>query len=428
MTNPRLQQLTQCGQSLWLDFLSRQILNSGELQQMVEQGTIRGLTSNPTIFEKAIAGSDLYRPDVEQGFQQNKSAEEIYQSLAFDDIRRACDILHPLYQQTDGNDGFVSMEVSPRLARDSQGTLQEARRFFQEITRENLMIKIPGTPEAMEAVEQATFEGMNVNITLLFSVDLYTQAAWAYVRGLERRVEAGQSVTKVASVASFFLSRIDSKIDERLDERIKRIGTESLNEERRLQSVKGKVAIANAKLAYQRYLEITGSDRWKALESQGANPQRLLWASTGTKNPEYSDVRYVEELVGRNTVNTAPMETIEACASHCDIECDRITQGIEEAKTLLDSLSSDDIAISLDEVLDELLSEGIRKFVEPYNSLLQTIEEQMRQLTQNKIPIFWRGGWLSQPPLQKMGILLTRRSLREIPRQEFPHCFETGCG
>jgi len=381
MTDHRLQHLTQCGQSLWLDFLSREILNSGELQQMVERGDIRGLTSNPTIFEKAIAGSDLYHSDIEQGFQKQLSSEAIYQSLAFDDIRRACDILQPIYQESNGNDGFVSMEVSPRLAHDLEGTLEEARRFFRDIGRENLMIKIPGTPEAMGAIEQAIAEGMNVNVTLLFSVDLYAECAWAYVRGLERRVQDGQPVNKVASVASFFLSRIDSKVDDRLDERIKHIGTESLNEERRLQSVKGKVAIANAKLAYQKYLEIVGSDRWKALESQGAHPQRLLWASTGTKNPEYSDVRYVEELVGRNTVNTAPLDTIQACASHCDITCDRITEGVEEAKNLLNSLNSPDIDINLDEVLNELLTEGIDKFVQPYNSLIQTIEERMRQLT-----------------------------------------------
>jgi len=380
MTDNRLQQLAQCGQSLWLDFLSREILDSGELQQMIEHQNIRGLTSNPTIFEKAIAGSDLYRPDIERGAQNNLSTEQIYQSLAFDDIRRACDILQPIYQETDGNDGYVSMEVSPLLSRDPQATLQEARRFFQEINRENLMIKIPGTPEAMEAVEQAIFEGINVNITLLFSVDLFAESAWAYIRGLERRAEAGQPINKIASVASFFLSRIDTTIDQRIDQRISHQGTESLSEERRLQTVKGKVAIANAKLAYQRYLEIEQSDRWKALAEKGANMQRLLWASTGTKNPEYSDVRYVEELVGRNTVNTAPLDTIQACESHCDIHCDRITEGIEEAKNLINSLSDPDIEINLDEVMNDLLEDGIEKFVQPYNSLLQTIDERVRQL------------------------------------------------
>jgi len=380
MTDNRLQQLAQCGQSLWLDFLSRQILDSGELQQMIEHQNIRGLTSNPTIFEKAIAGSDLYRPDIERGAQNNLSTEQIYQALAFDDIRRACDLLKPIYDESDGNDGYVSMEVSPLLARDPQGTLEEARRFFQEINRENLMIKIPGTAEAMETVEQAICEGMNVNITLLFSVDLYTEAAWAYIRGLERRAEAGQAINKIASVASFFLSRIDTKIDESIDRRISHQGTETLNEERRLQSVKGKVAIANAKLAYQRYLEIEQSDRWKALANQGANMQRLLWASTGTKNPQYSDVRYVEELVGRNTVNTAPLDTIQACESHCDIRCDRITEGIEEAKNLIGSLSDPDIDINLNDVMNDLLEDGIEKFVQPYNSLIQTIDERVRQL------------------------------------------------
>lgn len=384
MTNNRLQQLRDCGQSLWMDYLSRDLIQSGELKQKVEAGWLRGMTSNPSIFEKAIKGNQLYQADIEAGIQNQWSVEQIYESLAISDIRHACDILHPVFEETDGLDGYVSIEVSPLLARDAKGTIEEARRLHQTIDRPNVMIKIPGTPEGMEAITQAIREGINVNVTLLFAVDMYARAAEAYVQGLEQRAEAGQPINKLSSVASFFISRIDTKVDEQIDQRLKREGTESLSEEKRLETVKGKVAIANAKLAYQKFQEIFSSDRWQALKAKGANPQRLLWASTGTKNPSYSDVLYVNELVGRDTVNTMPVETIEACADHCEVGCDRILSGLEEAQTLINSLSEADIAIDLDNVMAELLEEGIEKFNQPYAALLQSIEEKVQQLAPTK--------------------------------------------
>lgn len=368
------------GQSIWMDNLTRDLIESGELKNLIETRGLRGLTSNPAIFEKAIAGNQVYDKDIEAGIKANKSVSKIYESLIFEDIRNACDIFKPIYEETNGLDGYVSIEVPPHLARDTETTIAEARRYYEAINRENVMIKIPGTPEGFPAIEQAIFEGINVNITLLFAVESYEQTAWAYIRGLERRVEANQPIDKIASVASFFLSRIDSKADEAVDERLKHIGTEELNEEARLRQIKGKVAISNAKLAYQKYKEITQSDRWQALAAKGANVQRLLWASTSTKNPDYSDVMYVNELIGQDTVNTLPPGTIEACADHCDIQANRIESNVEEAQQLIDTLNDPDVHIDLDDIMAELLDEGIDKFIKPYESLMQSLENKVKQL------------------------------------------------
>jgi transaldolase len=381
MANTKFHQLLDCGQSLWIDYLSRQMLESGELQDRVENQALRGMTSNPSIFEKSMTGDETYRPAIEQGIKQNLSAKEIYESLAFEDIRRACDTLRPVYDQSGGEDGYVSIEVSPHLARDIAGTMQEARRFYREVDRDNVMIKIPGTLEGLGAIEQAICEGINVNVTLLFSVEMYRQAALAYIRGLEKRLEQGQPIDTIGSVASFFLSRIDTKVDDGIEERMKHIGSDTLNEEKRLESVKGKVAIANAKVAYQTFQSLFSGDRWQHLADNGANVQRLLWASTSTKNPDYSDVRYVDELVGPHTVNTMPLETIEAFGDHGTVNCNAVTTDVEEAQTLLHSLSDPDININLEQVMDELLEEGIQKFVKPYDSLLQSLESRMEQLT-----------------------------------------------
>jgi transaldolase len=380
MTNDPLLKIRESGQSIWMDNLNRQLIQSGELQQMVEAGKITGLTSNPAIFEKAISGSDLYNPDIEAGIRAGKSPEEIYESLVFDDIRKACDIFRPVFDATDGLDGYVSIEVSPHLAHDTQGTIDEARRFYQAIGRENVMIKIPGTPEGFPAVEQVIADGINVNITLLFSVESYERSAEAYIRGLERRVEQNQPIHKLASVASFFLSRIDTNVDERIQERLKQVGTETLNNEVRLKQILGKVAIANAKVAYQTYKKIIASERWQKLAEKGANVQRLLWASTSTKNPDYNDVMYVNELVGRDTVNTLPPNTIDACADHCEIMADRIESNVSEAYQLIESLNDPDIDIDLDEVMDEVMREGIEKFVQPFESLMQSIRDKVDQL------------------------------------------------
>ena len=319
ITTNQLLEINKYGQSIWMDNLSRDIIQSGELKNMVENQGIKGITSNPSIFEKAIAGNAIYDRDIEAGISQGLSTDEIYESLAFEDIRNACDILYPVYEATDGLDGYVSIEVPPTIANDTQKTIEEARRYFKEVGKENLMIKIPGTRSGLPAVEQVISEGMNVNITLLFSVDSYVNTAWAYIRGLEKRVAEGKDIGKISSVASFFLSRIDSKIDGKIDEKLSK-GVDDINLEAKLKSVKGKVAIANAKIAYQEYKKIINDKRWQALVKKGANVQRLLWASTSTKDPSYSDVMYVDELIGQDTVNTLPPVTIEACSDHCYVE------------------------------------------------------------------------------------------------------------
>ncbi|MEQ9482107.1 transaldolase [Coleofasciculus sp. F4-SAH-05] len=376
--NPIFQIENNYGQSIWMDNLSRSILESGELKQLIETRGVHGITSNPAIFEKAIAGNAIYDADIEAGIKGKKSVEEIYESLVFDDIRNACDVLKPIYDQTDGLDGYVSIEVPPTIAKDTESTINEARRYYKAIGRENVMIKIPGTSEGLPAFEQVISEGINVNVTLLFSIQSYIDTAWAYVRGLEKRAENGEDISKIASVASFFLSRIDSKIDDSIDKKLE-AGVDQIEKEAKLKGVKGKVAIANAKIAYQKFKEVIQTDRWKALSAKGANVQRLLWASTSTKNPDYSDVMYVDELIGPNTVNTLPPNTIEACADHCSPE-NRIETGVQEAYQLIENLKDPDIAIDLDQVMDELLDEGIDKFVKPFESLMSSLDSKVKDL------------------------------------------------
>ncbi len=378
-SNPLLT-IKDYGQSIWMDNLTRDLIKSGELKEMISSRGIRGITSNPAIFEKAIKGNALYDADIEAGIKAGLPVNKIYESLIFEDIRNACDIFRPIYEESGGLDGYVSIEVPPTIADDTEVTIQEARRYYQEIGRENVMIKIPGTLSGSPAVKQVISEGINVNVTLLFAVKSYEAAAWAYIEGLEARLNRGEDISKIASVASFFLSRIDSNIDETIDEKIKTIGsTESSNLKARLQAIKGKVAIANAKIAYQKYKEIIQHERWKALAEKGANVQRLLWASTSTKNPAYNDVMYVNELVGLDTVNTLPPATIEACSDHCDI-ADRLETGVEEAYSLIESLKEPDININLDQVMDTVLEEGIDKFVQPFQSLMSSMEEKVKQL------------------------------------------------
>ncbi len=362
------------GQSIWMDNLSRDIIESGELKQLIGSRGIVGITSNPAIFEKAIAGNKIYDTDIEAGIKAGETVGQIYESLVFTDIRNACDIFLPVYEKTQGLDGYVSIEVPPTIAKDTETTISEARRYYDAISRPNVMIKIPGTTEGLPAVEATIAAGINVNVTLLFSVESYVETAWAYIRGLEKLAAAGGDVSKIASVASFFLSRIDSNIDKRLDTKIEAGGNAD-----KLSAIKGKIAIANAKVAYQKYKEIFGSDRWKALEQKGAKVQRLLWASTSTKNPEYSDVMYVDQLVGANTVNTLPPNTIEACADHCD-PASRIESNIDAAYQVINSLQDTDVAIDINEVMDELLEEGIEKFINPFESLMASLENKVKQL------------------------------------------------
>jgi transaldolase len=379
MTINRLLEIKKYGQSIWMDNLSRDIIQSGELKDLVENKGISGITSNPTIFEKAIAGNAIYDRDIEAGIRAGLPTYKIYESLVFQDIRDACDILRPVYEASNGLDGYVSIEVPPTIAHNTDATIAEARRYFQEIGRENVMIKIPGTEAGLSAVEQAISEGININITLLFKVQSYINAAWAYIRGLEKRVAQGQDISKIASVASFFLSRIDSKIDSIIDAKLAK-GIEDANIEAKLRQIRGKVAIANAKIAYQEYKKIVQSDRYQSLAAKGAKVQRLLWASTSTKDPLYSDVMYVNELIGPDTVNTLPPATIEACADHCDV-ANRLETNVQQAYNLMESLKDPDVNIDIDAVMEELIVEGIDKFVKPFQSLLNSLENKVKQLS-----------------------------------------------
>jgi transaldolase len=375
--NPLLE-IAALGQSIWMDNLTRDLIESGELKRLIETRGLRGITSNPAIFEKAIVGNQIYDAEIEAGIKAGKPLLEIYETLIFEDIQCACDIFRPVYEASNGLDGYISIEVPPTIARDTEKTIAEARRYFHAIGRENVMIKIPGTPEGLPAVEQVISEGMNVNVTLLFSVQSYINTAWAYIRGLEQRVANGQPIHNIASVASFFLSRIDSKIDDRI-ELIRSKGIPIPEVAAKLATIEGKVAIANAKIAYQEYKKIVESGRWQALVAQGAKVQRLLWASTSTKNPNYNDVMYVDELMGADTVNTLPPATIEACADHCDV-ADRIESNLDHAYTLIENLKDPDININLEQVMDELLDEGIDKFIQPFESLMRSLEDKAKHL------------------------------------------------
>jgi transaldolase len=379
MATNHLLEIKQYGQSIWIDNLTRDIIQSGELKELVENQGISGITSNPAIFEKAIAGNVIYDADIEAGIRSGLPIDKIYESLVFADIRNACDILRPVYEASNRLDGYVSLEVPPTIAQDTEATISEARRYFQEIGRENLMIKIPGTESGLPAVEQAIADGINVNITLLFSVESYVNTAWAYIQGLEKRVAEGKDISKIASVASFFLSRIDSNIDGKIDAKLKK-GVDDIAVEAKLLAVKGKVAIANAKIAYQEYKKIIRSERWQALAAKGATVQRLLWASTSTKDPDYRDVMYIEELIGHDTVNTVPPATIKACADHCNVG-DRLETDVDKAYTLIENLKDPDINIDLDAVMDELLAEGIDKFIQPFQSLMNSLEEKIKVLS-----------------------------------------------
>ncbi|TVQ65013.1 MAG: transaldolase, partial [Spirulina sp. DLM2.Bin59] len=350
IANPIQSIFADYGQSIWMDNLSRDLIQSGQLKELITTRNISGITSNPAIFEKAIAGNAIYDADIAAGIKAGQSITEIYETLVFEDIRAACDVFGPVYESTGGKDGYVSIEVPPTIAEDTEATIREALRYAAAIGRPNVMIKIPGTAAGLPAVTAVIAAGISVNVTLLFSVESYVATAWAYIAGLEQRLAAGEPIDKIASVASFFLSRIDSNIDDRLDAKI--AATDDPDQQAKLKGLKGKVAIANAKIAYQRYKEIFGGERWGAIASQGATLQRLLWASTSTKNPEYSDVMYVDELVGPDTVNTLPPNTIEACADHCN-PANRIESDLEAAQAQLASLADPDVAIDLDAVMAE---------------------------------------------------------------------------
>jgi len=378
MATNHLLEIKNYGQSIWMDNLNRDLIQSGELKELVENKGICGLTFNPAIFEKAITGNVIYDADIEAGIKAGLPTDKIYESLVFEDIRNACDILRPVYEASNGLDGYVSIEVPPTISHDTSAIIEEARRYYQEIGRENVMIEIPGTKEGWPAVEQVISEGINVNVTLLFSVESYVKAAMAYIQGLEKRAAEGKDISKIASVASFFLSQIDSNIDERIDVKLESV--DRLEKEVVLNLVRGKMALANAKIAYQKYKEIIQSARWKALSAKGAKVQRLLWASTSTKDLSYSNVKYVNELVGPDTVNTLLPATIEAWADPMKVQ-NRLETRVEEAYNLMESLKQPDINIKIDEVMDELLVEGIDRFVKAFELLMNSLEEKVKRLS-----------------------------------------------
>jgi transaldolase, mycobacterial type len=373
-TNPLIE-LTRLGQSVWNDNIERKLVTSGELKRLVDEDGLSGVTSNPAIFEKAIVSSDLYADQLRELAEKSKSPQEIYEALAIQDIQMAADVLASVYERTGGTDGFVSLECSPLLANDTQGTIEETRRLWQLVDRKNVMIKIPGTPEGIPAIEQGIYEGININITLLFSLHAYDQTMEAYIRGLERRVAENKPIDNISSVASFFVSRIDSAVDKELERRISQ--TTDDQEKTKLKSLLGRIAIANAKMAYQRYKKVFYGQRFAELKEKGAQVQRPLWASTSTKNPVYPDVYYVEALIGPETVDTLPPATIIAFRDHGRARV-TIEGNLDEERALLTRL--EEVGISLDQVTAHVLADGVRLFVEPFEKLLKTIESRAAEI------------------------------------------------
>jgi transaldolase / glucose-6-phosphate isomerase len=363
--NP-LKGLLEYGQSPWMDYVRRDLLTSGTLKKLIQEDGLMGMTSNPTIFEKAITGSKDYADILESPEAKKLDAKGVYEKIAIRDVQDATDIFKPVYQQTKRRDGYVSLEVSPLLANDTQGTIDEARRLWKSVGRENVMIKVPGTKEGLPAIRQLLEEGININITLLFAQPVYEQVAEAFLAALEARAKKGQDISHIASVASFFVSRIDTLIDSQIDAILK---TETdANRRALLTSLQGKIAIANAKLTYRKYQELVGGPRWKALAAKGAQPQRLLWASTSTKNPKYRDVLYVEELIGRDTVDTIPPATFDAFRDHGRLRAS-LAENVDEAAKTMASLEK--AGISMKEVTEKLVVDGVRLFAEAFRQLLE---------------------------------------------------------
>jgi transaldolase len=362
MAKSRLHELAARGQSIWFDTLSRDLVHSGELKRMMDEDAVTGVTSNPTIFQKALASGSAYDEDMKKLLGQTDDPEQIFFSLALQDIRDACDVLKPAFDASGGVDGFVSMEVLPGLAYDTEGTFAQAQWISKEVERPNLYVKIPATMAGLPAIEDSIAHGTSINITLIFSLERYKAVVEAYLRGLERLIAGGGDPSKVASVASFFVSRVDTEADKRLE------GHPELQ---------GKLAVANARLAYQHYLDTFKGPRWDYLEGKGATKQRCLWASTSTKNPAYRDVLYVEDLIGPDTVNTMPEETIEAFQGHGEVEV-TLEQGLEEAKRLFDRLA--EVGVDVDDVTRVLEEEGVQKFSDSFAELLDGIRSKRGEL------------------------------------------------
>jgi len=371
LTNP-LKELQKFGQSVWLDYIRRNLITSGELKRLIDEDGLRGMTSNPAIFEKAIGGSTDYAETIKNNRNAAElTAMQLYEQIAIKDIQDATDILHSVYKQTNGRDGYVSLEVSPFLANDTEGSLKEARRLWKAVGRENVMIKVPGTDAGIPAIKQLISEGININVTLLFSQDTYVSVTEAYISGLEELAKKGGDLSKVASVASFFISRIDSSVDNLLGEKLK--SAKDDKQRQLLESLLGKIAIANAKMTYKRYQEIFSSTRWKALADKGAQTQRVLWASTSTKNPKYPDTLYVDDLIGPDTVNTIPPATFDAFREHGKVK-QTLTVDVDGAKKVMEDLEK--VGISMKQVTDELVVEGVKLFADAFQKLLETVEKQ----------------------------------------------------
>jgi transaldolase len=358
----QLHELAAAGQSVWLDNIRRSMFASGELQKLIDLG-LRGMTSNPTIFEKAIDSGTDYDAQLKELIGSVHDAQQLFEALAIQDIRSACDLFRPVFDATNGLDGYVSLEVSPTLAHDTNATTEAAARLWKAVDRPNVMIKIPGTPECLASIRASIAAGININVTLLFSVDQYAAAANAYIAGIEDRVNAGKPVDKIASVASVFVSRIDTAIDKLLDERIAK--------GENLEHLKGKAGIANLKITYAKFEELFNSPRFQALKAKGANVQRPLWASTSTKNPKYDDLMYVVTVIGKDTVNTMPPNTLDALLSHGVIKPDTIHEDVPGARALVTDLDS--AGISLQAVCDQLVADGVKSFAQSFKEMLDAI-------------------------------------------------------
>ena len=380
--NP-LKHLGTLGQSIWLDYIRRDLIARGGLRRRIEEDGLRGMTSNPSIFEKAIVESHAYDAEIRAMVHEGRGAQAIYEALSQHDVQSAADELRPVYDTTDGKDGYVSLEVNPHLAHDTNGTVVEARRLWAALNRPNVLIKVPATADGLPAIRQLISEGINVNVTLLFGLPRYRQVAQAYIAGIEARVAQGGPVRNVASVASFFVSRIDALVDPLLEELIAQGGQEA----DLAKKVRGRVAIASAKMAYQIYKEIFG-DRFRTLAAQDARVQRLLWASTGTKNPAESDVKYVEALIGRDTVNTVPLETLDAYRDHGEPQA-RLEKDVKHARWVLEQLPALDL--SIDNVTRKLEDEGVEKFNKPFDKLMETLAQRSpHQQTVSEAKDEWR--------------------------------------
>ena len=376
--NPLLD-LEAFGQSIWIDFISRGMITSGELQRLIDEDGVSGVTSNPSIFEKAIAESDDYDEAIRSFTLEGKTADEIYAMLMVEDIKMVADLLRPTYNRTEGQDGFVSLEVSPRLAHDTQGTIEEARRFWSLVDRPNLMIKVPATAEGIPAIQQLIGEEINVNITLLFGLPRYREVVNAYLNGLESLAIKGKDLRRVASVASFFLSRIDLLVNPILEQKRLATGPQAEIATR----LRGQVAIASAKVAYQIYKEMFGSDRFLKHAEKGGRVQRLLWASTSTKNPDDSDTKYIEPLIGRDTINTLPLETLAAYRDHGHPTLS-LEEDISRAYHRLGDLSF--VGINLDAVTQELENQGVEKFIKALNRLIDSLKKKQAAVHTPALP------------------------------------------